>query len=453
MVNESSRERYAARFPESKALFERAKDIFPRGIPHDAWDVSPFPIFMTKAKGSHLWDVDGYDYIDYYGGHGGKVLGHAHPAVVEAAKKQLENGVQYGSCPDISLEWAELIKELVPSAERVEFTNSGTEAVMMGIRLARAFTGRSKIVRFQFHYSGGYDAVLLGYKEPFDVPISAGVPPAALEDTIVIPANNEKALEDSLRKRDVAALMAEAAGSSSGMVGIKILFYQTMRDLTRKYDTLLFFDEVVTGFRYSPGGVQAAMGIVPDLTALGKGVNGVVPGAGAIVGRKEVMNMLLFKDDNWDRYQRVSHFGTFNANPFCAATGIAYLKLIATGEPTKKANENTRMLRDGMQAKMDERGITGCVYDSGFSVLHVYFGNCELRGQCDRTVCLNAHKVRPPDVGEALYINLALNGVKPPPRGYDFFVSAVHTREDIDNTTEAFGISLEAMVEENKLSK
>ncbi|NIM97675.1 MAG: aminotransferase class III-fold pyridoxal phosphate-dependent enzyme [candidate division Zixibacteria bacterium] len=221
MVNESSRERYAARFSESKALFERAQDTFPRGVPHDGWNVSPFPLFMTRGKGSHVWDVDGYDYIDYYGGHGGKMLGHAHPAVVGAAKKQIENGVQYGSCCDLSLEWAERVKGLVPSAERVEFTNSGTEAVMMGIRMARAFTGRRKIVRFQFHYSGGYDAVLLGYKEPFDVPISAGVPPAALEDTIVIPANNEKALEDSLRERDVAALMVEAAGSSSGVVGIK----------------------------------------------------------------------------------------------------------------------------------------------------------------------------------------------------------------------------------------
>jgi len=453
MVNQSSKERYTAKFPKSKALFERAKNTFPRGVPHDGWNASPFPLFMTKAKGSHLWDVDGYEYIDYHGGHGGKVLGHAHPAVVEAAKKQVENGIQYGSCCDLSLEWAELIKKLVPSAERVEFTNSGTEAVMMGIRMARAFTGRNKIVRFQFHYSGGYDAVLVGYKKPFDVPISAGLVPAAVENTIIIPANNEEALEDSLRKKDVAALMVEAAGGSSGEVGIRPSFYQTMRDLTTKYDTLLFFDEVVTGFRYSPGGVQAAKGIIPDLTALGKGVNGVVPGAGAIVGRKDVMDMLLFKDDNWNRYKRVSHFGTFNANPFCAATGIAYLKVIATGEPTKKANENARMLRDGMQRKMDERRITGCVYDSGFSVLHVYFGTCDLLGQCDRTVCLNADKVRQPDVGEALYINLALHGVKAPSRGFDLFVSAVHTKEGIDKTIEAFDISLDTVVKENKLPK
>jgi len=453
MVKQPGEQRYAAKFPKSKALFERAQGTFPRGVSHDGWYVSPFPIFMTKAKGSHVWDVDGYDYIDYYGGHGGKMLGHAHPAVVEAAKKQIENGIQYGSCCDLSLEWAELIKRLVPSAERLEFTNSGTEAVMMGIRMARAFTGRSKIVRFQYHFAGGYDAVLVGYRKPFDLPVSAGLLPATIENTIVIPSNNEQALEDSLRKRDVAALIVEAAGSSSGVVGINPSFYQTMRDLTTKYDSLLFFDEVITGFRYSPGGVQAAKGIIPDLTALGKGVNGVVPGAGAIVGCKDVMNMFLYKDDNWNRYKRVSHFGTFNANSFCAATGIAYLKIIATGEPIKKANENTRMLRDGMQHKMDARGIIGCVYDSGFSVLHIYLGKCDLQGQCDRTVCLNADKARPPDVGEALYTNLALNGVKALPRGFDLFISAVHTKEDISKTIEAFGMSLDAMVEENRLPK
>ena len=195
------------------------------------------------------------------------------------------------------------------------------------------------------------------------------------------------------------------------------------------------------------------MRIVPDLTALGKGVNGVVAGAGAIVGREDLMNILLFKDDTWNRHNRVSHFGIFNANPFCGVTGIAYLKMIATGEPTRKANENARMLRDGMQRKMDERGIKGCVYDSGFSVLHVYYGNCNLRGQCDRTVCLNANKVNPPDLGEALYINLTLNGVKAPSRGYDLLVSAVHTKDDIDRTMEAFGTSLDTMVNENKLPK
>jgi glutamate-1-semialdehyde 2,1-aminomutase len=336
MAKLSTGQRYEAKFPKSKALFERAQKVQPRGVSHDQWYASPFPIYMTRAKGSHLWDVDGNEYIDYYGGHGGKMLGHAHPAVVEAVQKQIEMGIQYGAGCDLAVEWAELIQKLVHSAERIEFMNSGTEAIMYGIRLARAFTKRSKVVRFQFHFAGAYDAITVGYKKPFDVPVSAGILPSAVQDTVVIPMNNEEALEDALKKRDVAVVITEAAGSSSGVIGIKPSFYKTMRELTTKYGTMLFFDEIVTGFRYSPGGVQAAVGVTPDLTSLGKGITGVMPGAGAIVGRKDIMDLFLFKDENWNRYDRVSHSGTFNANPLCAASGIAYLKIIATGEPTRR---------------------------------------------------------------------------------------------------------------------
>ena len=451
MAKLSTGQRYEAKFPKSKALFERAQKVQPRGVSHDQWYASPFPIYMTRAKGSHLWDVDGNEYIDYYGGHGGKMLGHAHPAVVEAVQKQIEIGIQYGAGCDLAVEWAELIQKLVHSAERIEFMNSGTEAIMYGIRLARAFTKRSKVVRFQFHFAGAYDAITVGYKKPFDVPVSAGILPSAVQDTVVIPMNNEEALEDALKKRDVAVVITEAAGSSSGVIGIKPSFYKTMRELTTKYGTMLFFDEIVTGFRYSPGGVQAAVGVTPDLTSLGKGITGVMPGAGAIVGRKDIMDLFLFKDENWNRYDRVSHSGTFNANPLCAASGIAYLKIIATGEPTRIANQKTRQMRDAFQRQMDERGIVGCAYDSGFSVLHTYVGKCELQGQCHRTVCLNADKVRDPQIGEVLYMNLALNGVKGPVRGYDLFLSAVLSPEDIKKTIEAFGSSLETMLEEKKI--
>jgi len=204
----------------------------------------------------------------------------------------------------------------------------------------------------------------------------------------------------------------------------------------------------VTGFRYSPGGVQAAVGVTPDLTTLGKGITGVMPGAGAIVGKKKVMEMFLFQDEDWNRYRRVSHFGTFNANPLCAATGIAYLDIIATGQPTKEANRNARTLRDGMQGKLDEREIPGCIYDGNFSVVHVYLGKCDLQGQCDRGVCVNAEKERPSEVGEALYRNFALQGVKTAVRGFDLFLSAVHSKEDLARTIRAFGNSLDTMIEE-----
>jgi glutamate-1-semialdehyde 2,1-aminomutase len=447
----STVQRYEAIFPKSKAMFAKAAGMVPRGVAHDAWQASPFPLFITRGSGSHIWDVDGNELIDYYGGHGGKVLGHSHPAVVQAAKEQLEKGVQFGTNCDLMLDWAGIIQRLVPSAERIEFTNSGTEAIMLGVRLARAYTNRKKIIRFQFHFAGAYDAVLVGYKKPFQVSVSGGVLPSAVGDTIVLPMNEEAVLEDALRNRDVAAVMVEAAGASSGVIGIKPSFYQTMRAWTEQYGTLLLFDEVVTGFRYSPGGVQAAVGVTPDLTTLGKGINGTMPGAGAIVGKKEIMEMFLFKDENWNRYKRVSHFGTFNANPLCAATGIAYLNLIATGQPTKDANRNGRSLRNGFQAKLDEREIPGCVYDSNFSVVHVYLGKCDLQGQCDRVVCLNARKERPAGVGEALYRNFAIHGVKCATRGLDLFVSAVHTGEDVGKTIKAFGNCLDTMLEEKNI--
>ncbi|MGE5253685.1 MAG: aspartate aminotransferase family protein [Planctomycetaceae bacterium] len=447
----TSVEQYEEKFRRSREMFEKAQGLVPRGVAHDAWEVSPFPLFLTRARGSRVWDVDGNEFIDYFGGHGGKMLGHAHPVVVRAAQEQLEKGVQFGTCCDLMLEWAGIIQKLVPSAERIEFMNSGTEAIMYGVRLARAYTGRKKIIRFQFHFAGAYDAVTVGYKKPFQVSVSGGVLPSAVEDTIVLPMNEKGVLEEALRNRDVAVVMVEAAGASSGAVGIQPSFYQTMRELTDQYGTLLLFDEIVTGFRYSPGGVQAAVGVTPDLTSLGKGITGVMPGAGAIVGKKNVMEMLLFKDEHWNRYQRVSHFGTFNANPLCAATGIAYLNVIATGQPTQDANRNARKLRDGMQAKLDEREIPGCIYDSNFSVVHVYLGKCDLQGKCDRVVCLNAEKERSSEVGQALHRNFALQGVKSAPRGFDFYVSAVHSGEDLKRTIRAFGNCLDTMIAEKVL--
>lgn len=447
----STRQRYEAQFAKSKALFERARKVMPRGVSHDQWYADPFPIYMKRAEGARLWDVDGNEYIDYYGGHGGKMLGHAPPAVVAAVKNQIEKGTQYGAACDLAVEWAELIQKLVPSAERVEFMNSGTEAIMYGIRLARAFTKRDKIVRFQFHFAGAYDAVSVGNKKPFDVPVSAGILPCAVKDTLVIPMNSEEALETALRKRDVAVVMVEAAGASSGVVGIRPSFYEALRKLTTQYGTLLFFDEVVTGFRYSPGGVQAAVGVIPDLTALGKGVTGVMPGAGVIAGCQDIMDLFLLKDEEWNRYQRVSHSGTFNANPLCAAAGIAYLNIIATGAPIRSANQIARKLRDALQQQMDERKIPGCVYDSGFSVIHIYFGPCDLRGHCDREVCLNGAKTRDTSIGQTLFMNLALNGVKTPTRGYDAFLSAAHTEEDIQKTVAAYGRSLDALIREKRL--
>jgi glutamate-1-semialdehyde 2,1-aminomutase len=273
-----------------------------------------------------------------------------------------------------------------------------------------------------------------------------------IENTVILPINDKDALEKALSNRDVAMLMVEAAGAFSGVTGISSSFYQTMRDLTKKYDTLLHFDEVVTGFRFSPGGVQAKKRIKPDLTSLGKILTGGIPGAGAIVGRTDVMEMLLFKDDNWNRYKRVSHTGTFNGNPLCAAAGIATLKILRSGDPQKRASELAQLLRERLQATIADRGIAGCVYGDS-SAYHIYLGDCEWRDECDRSVCLNEDKERPLPLGRLLAINATLHGVHLTNRGYDGFVSAVHTETDIDKTIHAFDKSLATLIGEGLLKK
>jgi glutamate-1-semialdehyde 2,1-aminomutase len=414
--------------------------------------MSPFPIYINRAQGSHKWDVDGYEYIDFFGGHGALMLGHAHPSLVEAVSRQVQIGTHFGACNALQLEWAALIKELVPSAERVEFTNSGTEANMLALRLARAFTGRNKIVRFRGHFAGSADHVMVGFAPPWDVPTSSGLLSFDIENTVIIPINDEDALEKALSKRDVAMLMVEAAGAFSGVTGIASSFYQTMRDLTDKYDTLLHFDEVVTGFRFSPGGVQAAIGIKPDLTSLGKILTGGMPGAGAIVGRTDVMEMLLFKDDHWNRFKRVSHTGTFNGNPLCAAAGIETLKILKSGDPQKQASVLAQMLRERLEAAFVDRGVPACVYGDS-STYHIYIGDCGLRDNCDRSVCLNEDKERPMSLGRLFALNATLHGVHLTNRGYDGFVSSVHTEADIDQTIHAFSKSLDTLVEEGALKK
>lgn len=450
MAKQSTEELYIQRFPKSRALFEQACGIFPRGVTHDGWFMLPFPIYINRAQGSHKWDVDGYEYIDYFGGHGALMLGHAHPSLVEAVNRQIQMGTHFGACHELQVEWAELIKELVPSAERVEFTNSGTEANMLAMRLARAFTGRNKIVRFRGHFAGSADHVMVGFAPPWDVPTSSGLLSFDIENTVVLPINDEDALEKALSKRDVAMLMVEAAGAFSGVTGISSSFYQTMRDLTLAYDTLLHFDEVVTGFRFSPGGVQAEKRIKPDLTSLGKILTGGIPGAGAIVGRTDVMEMLLFKDDNWNRYKRVSHTGTYNGNPLCASAGIATLKILSSGDPQKRASDMAQKLRKQLQDAIADRGISGCVYGDS-STFHIYLSDCELRDECDRAVCLNEDKERSLPLGRLLAINTTLNGVHFTSRGYDGFVSAVHTESDIDRTIDAFSASFDTLIEEGQL--
>jgi glutamate-1-semialdehyde 2,1-aminomutase len=305
-------------------------------------------------------------------GHGALFLGHCHPAVVKAIQEQAARGTHLGAPHELEVRWAELVRQLVPSAEMVRFTMSGTEATHLALRITRAFTGKSKVVKLQGHFHGWHDGVAAGVHPPFEVPLSAGVPGATLDQVLLCPPNDIKAVETLLQRGDVAGVILEPAGGQAGTTPTIPGYLQELRALTRRHDVVLIFDEVITGFRYAPGGAQAYFNVVPDLTTLAKIVAGGLPG-GAVCGRRDLMSMMAHRGDpTWDRSERVAHAGTFNANPVSAAAAIATLEICADGALQARANKAGEELRRGLADAMKKVGVPGAVYGEA-SIHHVSF--------------------------------------------------------------------------------
>jgi glutamate-1-semialdehyde 2,1-aminomutase len=440
-------ERYFERHPKSRELWERSLTVS-RGIQHDARSSDPFPIFTAHCRGSRKWDVDGNEYIDYTMGHGSLLLGHAHPSLVEAVSGQVARGTHYGTECEPALAWAEIITRLIPAAEKVEFVMTGTEANMLIAQLARAYTGRPRILKFAEHFFGWCDHLQVGVFAPYEKPIAGHLPPIASDTvsggTVVIPCNDAAALEKALAREDIAAVFLEGGGAHCGEIGMPPDLWHTARRLTREYGTLLVIDEVITGFRWSPGGCQAVVGVTPDLSSLGKMVSGGLPGA-AVCGRADVMDLLQIRagDPEWNRYRHVFHPGTWNANPLCAVAGLTLLKIAATGEPQKTAEVMAKRLVAGFNRQIEKRGVEACAYNAS-SAIHLHFGPCQ---KCDRQLCLDAGRRMSSEDILALHRHLLLNGVNML-RGTIGWVSAVHTERDIDHTVDAFGAVLDGLVEE-----
>ena len=385
---------YSEDHPVSKKLYERAIEIFPSGVTHDGRFFSPFPIYVTKTRGVNKWDVDGREYIDYWMGHGSLILGHRHPDVQKAVHEQVDRGTHYGACHELEVELGAKIVEMVPSAERVRFTASGTEATMMAVRLARAYTGKKKIIRFEGHFNGWYDATLIGTFPPFNIPDSNGIPEELLKLTTVLPPDDLQKLEDRLRKdQDVACLILEPSGGFSGAFPVTGDYLRGLRELTQKFGVVLIFDEVITGFRLAPGGAQEFYGVTPDMSCLAKILAGGLPG-GAVVGKKEIMEYLEFKEDAaWNRTKKTLHFGTFNANPISAAAGLAALKIIDQGEVIPKANENARDICNTLNQVIDRHQINWCVHGE-HSIVHILMNHgCPKMDECDRRLCTHDYKL------------------------------------------------------------
>jgi glutamate-1-semialdehyde 2,1-aminomutase len=416
-------EELEVRHKKSKALYQEALKVFPSGVTHDSRYMQPFPIYVTHAKGSRKWDVDGNEYVDYFGGHGALLLGHCHPAITEAVVEQAKKGSHYGACHELEIEWGKLVQEIVPSTRnggKVKFTSSGTEATLMAMRLARAFTGKEVIVKMRGHFHGWHDYATIGMSEPWEVPSSNGIPLGVRQSMRAIPPKDVAALEEALRPGDVAGVILLQNGLSTE-------YLSQVRELTRKYGAVLIFDEVITGFRYAPGGAQEYFGVTPDLSTHAKILAGGYPG-GSVSGRADIMAMLDHRDDpDWQRNKRIAHPGTYNANPVSAAAGIACLKIVKDPEVQKKATATADKIRAGINESLQRRGVAGRA-GGEVSILAISFENPKVKGRELLWKFRGAMQLGGVDMS-------ALGGP----------VSAVHDDRDVDQTIKAFDQALELL--------
>jgi glutamate-1-semialdehyde 2,1-aminomutase len=437
---ESIIEAYVRLHPRSAALYEESLQVFPSGVTHDVRYVTPFPIYVERAQGSHKWDADGHDYIDYVMGHGALFMGHAHPLITQAIVEQAQKGTHFGANHERELEWGRRVKQLVPCAEEVRFTSSGTEATLMAIRLARAHTGRDRLLKFDDHFHGWHDAVT-GVRPPeSDHPEAAGIPSATLSNTVSIPQGDINAVEERLASGEFAAVILEPTGPSWGRDPLDPAFLSALRDVTRRHNTVLIFDEVVTGFRVSPGGAQGRYGVTPDLTTLAKILAGGMPG-GAVCGRADIISMIEFRDSPWNARKRVQHPGTFNANPVSAAAGTTMLSLVASGEHHAHADALNERLIAGLNAALAAAGVPGCAYGRA-SYFHLTLGTDAPRPEGGIEW---PGPGRPPRIEATLQGGLrraTLNHGVDLMGGSGGFVSGVHTEADIDETLAAFAAAL-----------
>ena len=362
---------YRAATPGSAAAAETAARLFPSGITHDSRYIEPYGIYVTRAKGPRKWDVDGNCYVDYFGGHGALLLGHCHPQVVDAVTRQIERGTHFGASHELEIAWAEWVLKLIPSAERVRFTSSGTEATMMALRLARAFTGKSKVIRFKHHFHGWHDHMTSGYASHFDGSPTPGVLSGVTSGLVLAEQNDAERLARLLdADDDIAAAILEPTGAHGAQLPIDPKFLTALRELTRQHGVLLIFDEVVTGFRVSSGGAQAEYGIRPDLTTLAKILAGGLPG-GAIIGRKDILDLLDFQVTKSADREKISHQGTFNANPLSAAAGVAALEIVGTTDACARANRYADTLRQRINEVSEEEHVPWAAYGA-FSNFHIF---------------------------------------------------------------------------------
>lgn len=411
--------KYVYKTSKSKVLYERAKKVLPAGVSYGIRYFEPYPFYTAKAKGSKLYDVDGNEYIDFWLGHTALILGHSPPAVVEAVKRQLENGTHYGTSHELEIELAEQVARMVPSAEMVRFTNSGTEANMYATRLARAYAGRNKIAKFEGGWHGGYDALHVGVKYPFDIPESAGLTSGATQDTIVLPFNDLEGVKEKLKKEEAASIVIEPILGAGGGIPAEKEFLKGLREFCDEKEILLIFDEVITGFRLAPGGAQQYYSLKPDITVLGKILGGGFP-IGALCGCKKIMERLNTRV--YERPHYSFHGGTFAANPISMTAGLATLKILEDGRLINRLNRLGDKIREQLREVFEANSVDVQVTGTG-SIFNTHFAREEMK---DAHAALKADRKKLAEYN----LNLIANGVFFLPT-HTGALSTAHSKTDI----------------------
>ena len=415
---------------KSKDIFSKAQNLMPGGVnsPVRAFkSVGGDPVVFDKVKGSHVWDVDGNEYIDYVGTWGPAICGHAHPEVVKALKEAIEKGTSFGAPSVEENILAEMVINAVPSIEMVRFVNSGTEACMSALRMMRAYTGRDKIIKFQGNYHGHADMLLVQAGSgvaTLGLPDSPGVPKSATSSTLAAPYNDLEAMKKLFQDHgdEIAGVMLEPVVGNSGFIAPDMEFVQGLRELTQQYGALLAFDEVMTGFRIAYGGAQEKFGITPDVTTLGKIIGGGLP-VGALGARKDIMEVIA---PAGPMYQS----GTLSGNPLAMTAGIKTLELLQRPGTYEQLDQMTKKLTDGLKEIAQKHGHEVQIGQLS-AMFGVFFTDRPVRNFEDA-------KTSDLDKFSRYHRGMLERGIYLAPSQFEAgFTSLAHTEEDINKTLNA----------------
>ena len=418
----------------SQELFEESKKIIPGGVSSPVRAFKPYPFFVAKGEGSHIYDVDGNNYIDHCLAYGPLILGHADKTVVSDLTNQLTMGTAYGAPTENEIKLSREVINRIPSAEMVRFTNSGTEATMSAIRVARGFTKRDKIVKFEGAYHGAHDYCLVkGGSGAACLPDSLGIPVDTTKNTLTVPFNDEEALTELIEKEgeNIACIIMEVVMGNIGCVEPKDGYLEFLRKITEENGIVLIFDEVITGFRLATGGAQEYYGVTPDMTTLGKIVGGGLP-MGAFCGKKEIMELVA---PNGPVYQA----GTFSGNPISVQAGLSTLKQLNKDFYTS-LNKKGEFLRSNIRDIVDELSLDISPVGLG-SMFQIYFNPNEVT---------NYAEAQESDSERFLvyFRQLLKEGVFIPPSQFECnFISSAHETEDLEKTANAIRESLKVAFE------